>query len=92
LQILPLLQQLYNCRPWGSFMSDFDARVSQIAELGLEPPERETYANGIRKARFRDPDGNEIGFAARRLTETEGAARAEGFGCRFAVAPFDARV
>jgi hypothetical protein len=22
----------------------------------------ETYANGVRKATFRDPDGNEIGF------------------------------
>ena len=44
------------------FVSDFDARVSQIAERGLEPAERETYANGVRKATFRDPDGNEIGF------------------------------
>jgi hypothetical protein len=41
---------------------DFDARISQIAERGLEPAERETYANGVRKATFRDPDGNEIGF------------------------------
>jgi hypothetical protein len=24
--------------------------------------EREAYANGVRKATFRDPDGNEIGF------------------------------
>jgi len=23
---------------------------------------RETYANGVRKAIFRDPDGNQIGF------------------------------
>jgi predicted enzyme related to lactoylglutathione lyase len=44
------------------FISDFDARISQIAERGLEPAERETYANGVRKATFRDPDGNEIGF------------------------------
>ena len=44
------------------FVSDFDARVSQIAERGLEPADRETYANGVRKATFRDPDGNEIGF------------------------------
>jgi hypothetical protein len=29
---------------------------------GPEPAERETYANGVRKASFRDPDGNEIGF------------------------------
>jgi hypothetical protein len=44
------------------FVGDFDARISQIAERGLEPAERETYANGVRKATFRDPDGNEIGF------------------------------
>ena len=44
------------------FASDFDARISQIAERGLEPAERETYGNGVRKATFRDPDGNEIGF------------------------------
>src|SRR4051794_4520904 len=44
------------------FISDFDARISQIAERGLEPTEVETYANGVRKAIFSDPDGNEIGF------------------------------
>ena len=44
------------------FVGDFDARISHIAERGLEPAERETYANGVRKATFRDPDGNEIGF------------------------------
>jgi catechol 2,3-dioxygenase-like lactoylglutathione lyase family enzyme len=44
------------------FVSDFDARIAQMAERGLRPAERETYANGVRKATFRDPDGNEIGF------------------------------
>jgi catechol 2,3-dioxygenase-like lactoylglutathione lyase family enzyme len=44
------------------FVSDFDARVAQILERGVEPTERETYANGVRKMTFRDPDGNEIGF------------------------------
>ena len=44
------------------FVDDFDARISHIAERGLEPAEHETYANGIRKATFRDPDGNEIGI------------------------------
>src|SRR5215472_11042426 len=44
------------------FVGDFDARISQIAERGLEPAERETYANGVRKATFKDPDGNEIGL------------------------------
>ena len=44
------------------FVSDFDARIADIAGRGLEPAERETYANGVRKAIFRDPDGNEIGI------------------------------
>jgi len=44
------------------FVSDFDARISQVAQRGLEPAESETYSNGVRKATFRDPDGNEIGF------------------------------
>ena len=44
------------------FVDDFDARLAQIAERGLTPAERETYDNGVRKAVFRDPDGNEIGF------------------------------
>jgi len=44
------------------FVGDLDARLSRIAERGLEPAEREIYANGVRKVTFRDPDGNEIGF------------------------------
>ncbi|MEU7908867.1 VOC family protein [Actinoplanes sp. NPDC049118] len=44
------------------FVGDFDARIAAIAERGLGPVERETYDNGVRKATFRDPDGNEIGF------------------------------
>jgi predicted enzyme related to lactoylglutathione lyase len=44
------------------FVSDFDTRIRQIAERGLEPAESETYSNGVRKATFHDPDGNEIGF------------------------------
>ncbi len=44
------------------FVADFDARIAQIAQRGLEPAESETYANGVRKATFSDPDGNEIGL------------------------------
>lgn len=44
------------------FVDDFDARVAAIAERGLTPEVRETYDNGVRKAVFRDPDGNEIGI------------------------------
>ena len=44
------------------FIDDFDAVVGEIAARGLEPDERLTYPNGVRKALYRDPDGNEIGF------------------------------
>lgn len=44
------------------FVDDLDTRLAQIAERGLTPAEQETYDNGVRKAIFRDPDGNEIGF------------------------------
>jgi catechol 2,3-dioxygenase-like lactoylglutathione lyase family enzyme len=44
------------------FLDDLDARVAAIAARGLEPVERETYANGVRKVLYRDPDGNELGF------------------------------
>ena len=44
------------------FVDDLDALVTQIAERGLDPLKRETYANGVRKTTYRDPDGNEIGF------------------------------
>src|ERR1700684_2437394 len=44
------------------FVDDLDAHVGAIAAQGLEPDEIETYANGVRKAVYRDPDGNEVGF------------------------------
>lgn len=44
------------------FVDDFDDRVSRIAARGIEPLRRETYANGVRKAVYRDPDGNEFGI------------------------------
>lgn len=44
------------------FVDDLDARVDAIAGRGLEPAKRETYANGVRKVVYRDPDGNELGF------------------------------
>ena len=44
------------------FVSDFDTRIADIAGRGLEPDVRETYENGVRKATFRDPDGNEFGL------------------------------
>jgi catechol 2,3-dioxygenase-like lactoylglutathione lyase family enzyme len=44
------------------FVDDLDARVAEIAARGVDPAERLTYSNGVRKAVYRDPDGNEIGF------------------------------
>jgi catechol 2,3-dioxygenase-like lactoylglutathione lyase family enzyme len=44
------------------FVDDLDAHVAAIAARGLEPEERQTYANGVRKVLYRDPDGNELGF------------------------------
>jgi len=44
------------------FVDDLDDRVAAMRGRGVEPAERETYENGVRKVTYRDPDGNEIGF------------------------------
>jgi catechol 2,3-dioxygenase-like lactoylglutathione lyase family enzyme len=44
------------------FVDDLDEQAAAIAARGLEPDERETYSNGVRKLTYRDPDGNEVGF------------------------------
>jgi catechol 2,3-dioxygenase-like lactoylglutathione lyase family enzyme len=44
------------------FVDDLEERVLAISGRGIEPAERETYSNGVRKVTYRDPDGNEIGF------------------------------
>jgi hypothetical protein len=44
------------------FVDDFDERTAAIAGRGLTPATQETYGNGVRKAIYADPDGNEIGF------------------------------
>jgi hypothetical protein len=44
------------------FVDDLEALVAAVAERGLEPAEIETYSNGVRKAIYRDADGNELGF------------------------------
>src|SRR5262245_3420155 len=43
-------------------VDDLDTLVAEIARRGLEPAQRETYANGVRKITYVDPDGNETGF------------------------------
>jgi predicted enzyme related to lactoylglutathione lyase len=45
-------------------VDDLDTLAAGIAERGLAPANRETYANGVRKITYIDPDGNEIGFGA----------------------------
>jgi catechol 2,3-dioxygenase-like lactoylglutathione lyase family enzyme len=49
------------------FLDDLDAHVAAIAARGLEPDKHETYSSGARKVTYRDPDGNEIGFAGAAL-------------------------
>ena len=44
------------------FLDDLDAQVAAISARGLEPDERLTYSNGVRKILYHDPDGNELGF------------------------------
>src|SRR5215217_4273136 len=44
------------------FVDDLDTLMEGIASRGVEPAQRETYSNGVRKATYRDPDGNEIGY------------------------------
>jgi catechol 2,3-dioxygenase-like lactoylglutathione lyase family enzyme len=53
------------------FVDDLDARVAAIAGRGLEPADRETYLSGARKVIYRDPDGNEVGFAGAPLDRTQ---------------------
>lgn len=43
------------------FVDDVDRFVEGAGERGIRPQSRETYDNGVRKAIFRDPDGNEVG-------------------------------
>jgi predicted enzyme related to lactoylglutathione lyase len=44
------------------FLDDLDAHVDAVAARGLEATERLTYDNGVRKAHYHDPDGNELAF------------------------------
>jgi catechol 2,3-dioxygenase-like lactoylglutathione lyase family enzyme len=44
------------------FVDDLDAVAADVASRGIEPAEQVTYSNGVRKAIYRDVDGNEVGF------------------------------
>jgi catechol 2,3-dioxygenase-like lactoylglutathione lyase family enzyme len=45
------------------FVGDLDSFVESAASRGVHPETRETYENGVRKVTYRDPDGNDLGFA-----------------------------
>jgi catechol 2,3-dioxygenase-like lactoylglutathione lyase family enzyme len=53
------------------FVDDLDERLRAIAERRIDPAEQETYDNGVRKVTFRDPDGNQIGFAGAPADDTD---------------------
>jgi catechol 2,3-dioxygenase-like lactoylglutathione lyase family enzyme len=53
------------------FVDDLDERIAGIGGRGLEPAAQETYANGVRKVIYRDPDGNEIGFGGPSAWESD---------------------
>ena len=54
------------------FVDDLETIVDEIASRGIKPEKRETYKNGVRKATYRDPDGNEIGFGGAPLEAADG--------------------
>ena len=54
------------------FVDDLDGYVAEISARGLDPDERETYSNGVRKVLYRDPDGNEIGLGGAPLPSGQG--------------------
>ena len=43
-------------------VDDLDSLVRRLPHAASAPTDRETYSNGVRKAIYRDADGNEIGF------------------------------
>jgi catechol 2,3-dioxygenase-like lactoylglutathione lyase family enzyme len=44
------------------FVEDFEPFVEAVGRRGIQPHSQETYENGVSKAIFRDPDGNEVGI------------------------------
>jgi catechol 2,3-dioxygenase-like lactoylglutathione lyase family enzyme len=56
------------------FAHHLDALLAEIAARGIDPVDVETYSNGVRKAIYRDADGNEIGIAGAPADEQGGRA------------------
>ncbi len=70
------------------FLGDLDAQIAAIAARGLDPDERETYSNGVRKVSYRDPDGNELGFGGAPLdTEASSSGASSDLGGRGRLCP-----
>jgi hypothetical protein len=44
------------------FVDDLDGFVDAATARGVEPTQRETYDNGVRKITYHDPEGNEVGI------------------------------
>jgi hypothetical protein len=44
------------------FVEGLDAVVAKISARGMEPTQRVTLGNGVRKITYRDSDGNEVSF------------------------------
>ncbi|TWS23623.1 VOC family protein [Tsukamurella sputi] len=44
------------------FLDDVESFLAAAADRGLLPDSEEVYENGVRKAIFLDPDGNEVGI------------------------------
>ena len=65
-----------------AFLDDLDAHV--VAAGGLEPDERVTLSNGVRKLLYHDPDGNELDSAARRSTPVHMELDRQGGAAPFA--------
>ena len=57
------------------FVDDFDAFIDAVAQRGIQPETQETYENGVRKAIYRDPDGNEVGVGGPRWTTNPDGSR-----------------
>jgi hypothetical protein len=47
------------------FVDDLEGYEAAIADRGLQPDERVTLSNGVRKTIYRDPDGNEVAFGGK---------------------------
>jgi predicted enzyme related to lactoylglutathione lyase len=61
------------------FVDDLDALVAGTTDRGLTPITRETYANGVRKALYVDPEGNELSFGGPPADDVEPAAGAPAY-------------